>query len=152
MQPQPKQTLMDRFALRWADVVLRFRFLTILVALILVTAFAAGLTRLDVSTNYRVFFSDHNPDLQALEEFEATFTRADNFLFVLKPREGDVRDARVLQAVEELTERAWGVPFNTRVNSISNFQYTYADGDELIVEDLVENAGALSLDQVLPDA
>lgn len=144
MQPPSKQSFMDRFALRWADVVLRFRLLTILGSLILVLCFSAGLSRLDVSTNYRVFFSDHNPDLQALEDFESTFTRADNFLFVLKPHDGDVAQPRVLQAVEELTERAWSVPFNTRVDSISNFQYTYAETDDLIVENLIENAGTMS--------
>lgn len=148
MTTPTKYSLMDRFALRWADVVLHYRLLTILLALTVVTAFGAGLSRLDVSTNYRVFFSDHNPDLQALEEFEAAFTRADNFLFVLKPRDGDIRQPRVLQAVEELTDRAWGVPFNTRVDSITNFQYTYADGDDLIVEDLIEGAASMSANDV----
>ena len=43
-----------------------------------------------------------------------------------------------LEAVEELTEGAWQIPFALRVDSITNFQHTWADGDELIVEDLVQ--------------
>ena len=37
----------------------------------------------------------------------------------------------------EATEDAWQIPHSTRVDGITNFQHTWADGDELIVEDLV---------------
>lgn len=47
----------------------------------------------------------------------------------------------MLSAVEELTRQAWLLPYVLRVDSVTNFQYSRADGDELIVEDLVENAG-----------
>ena len=144
MQTQQIQSLTDKLALRWADYILKYRWFTIFVSLILVAALGAGLARLDVSTNYRVFFSDQNPDLNALETFEDDFTRADNILFVLKPRDGTVGQPVVLQAVEELTERAWGVPYNTRVDSISNFQHTRGEADDLIVEDLVTDAASLT--------
>ncbi len=44
---------------------------------------------------------------------------------------------RVLALVRDLTEDAWQIPNSTRVDGITNFQHTWADGDELIVEDLV---------------
>ena len=144
MKSPPTHSITDRFALRWADAVLTFRWTTILLSLAIVAALGAGLMRLDVSTNYRVFFSEQNPDLQALETFEDNFTRADNILFVVKPKDGDVAQPIVLQAVEKLTERAWGVPYNTRVDSITNFQYTLGEDDDLIVEDLVFDAASLT--------
>ncbi|MFY0680141.1 MAG: MMPL family transporter [Thalassovita sp.] len=147
MHPEPKPPMTDGFALRWADTVLKFRWMTILFSLVIVAVFGAGLLRLDVSTNYREFFSDRNPDLHALDQFEATFTRADNILIVLKPREGTVAQPRVLEAVEELTDRSWSVPYNTRVDSITNFQHTRGEEDDLIVEDLVFGASALSTAQ-----
>jgi predicted RND superfamily exporter protein len=42
-----------------------------------------------------------------------------------------------LEAVRDLTDDAWQIPHSTRVDALSNFQHTWADGDELIVEDLV---------------
>ena len=43
----------------------------------------------------------------------------------------------MLDALRSLTEDAWQIPYSTRVDGITNFQHTWADGDELIVEDLV---------------
>jgi predicted RND superfamily exporter protein len=43
-------------------------------------------------------------------------------------------------AVERLTAEAWKIPFAIRVDSVSNFQHTYAVEDDLIVEDLVKSA------------
>ena len=43
-----------------------------------------------------------------------------------------------LAAVGEMTERAWQLPFATRVDSITNFQHTKAEEDDLIVDDLVD--------------
>ena len=39
-----------------------------------------------------------------------------------------------------LTERAWKIPYSTRVDSVTNFQHTTADGDDLLVRDLVDEA------------
>ena len=100
----------------------------------------AGASRLEFSTNYRVFFSEANPELQAFENLQNTYTKNDNFFFVIEPRAGGAFDAETLAAVEQLTEAAWQIPYTIRVDSVSNFQHTYAIEDDLIVEDLVSNA------------
>ncbi len=64
-------------------------------------------------------------------------------LFVVRAKSGDVFTTRALEAVRDLTEDAWQIPNSTRVDALSNFQHTWADGDELIVEDLVP-AGPIS--------
>ena len=46
--------------------------------------------------------------------------------------------------MEWLTNEAWQVPYSIRVDSIANFQHTYAKDDDLIVEDLVTEAKNLS--------
>lgn len=147
MNSQTK-TAADRFALGLADVVIRFRYATIMAALLIVAAFAAGLPKLQVSNNYRVFFSDENPDLLAFSAFEATYTKNDDFLFVFKPKSGTVDQPSVVKAVEDFTARAWSIPYAIRVDSLTNFQHTYAQGDDLIVEDLIEDAASLSVTQI----
>ncbi|RWX51618.1 hypothetical protein VU01_11061, partial [Candidatus Electrothrix marina] len=54
----------------------------------------------------------------------------------------------MLAAVEDLTERSWKLPYSSRVDSITNYQHTKVEGDELIVEDLVENAEQLTAEQL----
>ena len=58
-------------------------------------------------------------------------------LFVIQPESGDVFQPRMLGLIRSLTEDAWQIPHSTRVDGITNFQHTWADGDDLIVEDLV---------------
>ena len=60
-----------------------------------------------------------------------------------KKKEG-VFNNITLSAVEKLTAEAWKIPYTIRVDSLSNFQYTYSVGDDLIVEDLVIDAESLS--------
>jgi predicted RND superfamily exporter protein len=62
----------------------------------------------------------------------------DNTLIVLAPDSGKVFQPETLAAVGEITERAWRLPFATRVDSITNFQYSHAEEDDLIVDDLVD--------------
>ncbi|MDC1287230.1 MMPL family transporter [Gammaproteobacteria bacterium] len=130
----------DRFAAALAHWVIAHRWLVLLLSLTLALGAGFGAGKLEFSTNYRVFFSDANPELQAFENLQDTYTRNDNFLFVFEPADGDAFSKQTLAAVERLTAEAWKIPFAIRVDSISNFQHSYSIGDDLIVEDLVKNA------------
>ncbi len=130
----------DRFAAALTQGVIRYRGLVLIGALLTAALIGSGATRLEFSTNYRVFFSEANPELQAFEELQNTYTKNDNFFFVVEPKEGGAFDRDTIAAVEELTEAAWQIPYTIRVDSVSNFQHTYATEDDLIVEDLVQGA------------
>ncbi|MGI9332536.1 MAG: efflux RND transporter permease subunit, partial [Gammaproteobacteria bacterium] len=109
---------------------------------------ASGARHLVFTTNYRVFFSADNPQLIAFEALENTYQRNDNVLMVLAPKDGKVVSAPALDAVEWLTEQAWQMPYSNRVDSISNFQHTQAEEDDLVVRDLVQG-GAQMEDEAL---
>jgi predicted RND superfamily exporter protein len=130
----------DRFAAALTRGVIARRWLVIAGAILLAAVIGSGASRLEFSTNYRVFFSEANPELQAFENLQNTYTKNDNFFFVVEPRSGSAFDAQTLAAVETLTEAAWQIPFAIRVDSVSNFQHTYAIEDDLVVEDLVSEA------------
>ncbi|MEM9822625.1 MAG: MMPL family transporter, partial [Bacteroidota bacterium] len=49
---------------------------------------------------------------------------------------GDVFTRENLAAIEELTAEAWNTPYSSRVDAITNFQHTSAEGDDLYVDDL----------------
>ncbi len=126
----------------YTDFVIRWRWLVILASLLASFGLIAGLKNIGFDNDYRVFFSEDNPHLRAFDQQQQTYTKNDNILFAITANEGEVFTPEVLSAVEEVTREAWGFPFALRVDSISNFQYSHAEGDDLIVEDLVENASA----------
>ena len=129
----------DKFSVKLTELVIRNKWTTILFTLLFTLACGYGAKNLAFSTNYRVFFSESNPELKAFESFQSTYTKNDNVLFVVKKNEpGNVFNDSDLTAIKEITERAWQIPYVIRVDSITNFQHTSAVGDDLIVEDLVE--------------
>jgi hypothetical protein len=105
---------------------------------------ASGMKELQFVNNSRMFFSKENPQLQALEMLENTYTKYENVLFVVEPASGNAFERQTLSAIEELTAEAWKLPYSSKVSSLTNFQHTRAEGDELIVEDLVRDAARLS--------
>jgi predicted RND superfamily exporter protein len=129
----PREGRVARFT-RW---VIRWRRSVLTAGVAVAVVAGAGARHLGLSTDYRTFFSDDNPDLVAYENVEDVYSKNDNVLFVVKPESGDVFTPRTLEAVRWLTEESWQIPNSTRVDALSNFQHTWADGDELIVEDLV---------------
>ncbi len=134
----------DRFAVGLTQKTIRYRWLVIVATVVAVVAIATGAARLEFANNYRVFFSDENPELQAFEDLQATYTKNDNFLFVLESQASSAFSRDTLSAVETLTEAAWQIPYALRVDSLSNFQHTQGIEDDLIVEDLVREAASLT--------
>ena len=126
------------FEERFAEWVVAARWPIIATSLILVALSAGGALFLQFSTNYRIFFSQDNPQLLALEALENTYGKSDNVIFMIVPEDRDATSEQALAATVWLTKRAWQTPYSTRVDSIANFQHTTADGDDLSVRDLVD--------------
>lgn len=138
-------TVSDRWAARLADFVIRRRWFVILATILAVAATAAGARHLEFSNNYRVFFGADNPELMTFEAFHATYTKNDNILIVVQPKKGKLFTPSQAAAIERLTASAWETPYAIRVDSITNFQHTWADSDDLTVEDLIKNGETMSL-------
>ena len=128
----------EQFATRFAERVLANRWLVIAITVFVVAVATVGITQLEFSANYRTFFDEDNPQLLALEELENTYGKNENIAFLIVPDDGDATSQDALSAAVWLTEAAWQTPFSRRVDSLANFQYTTADGDDLYVRDLVD--------------
>ena len=135
----------EEFAKRFAERVLSARWPVILGTLVWVAIASAGIARLDFSANYRIFFDEDNPQLLALEALENTYGKNENVVFLIVPDDGNATSQTALSAAVWLTEEAWQTPHSRRVDSLANFQHTTADGDDLVVKDLIDP-------QVLGDA
>ncbi len=128
---------------KFAKTIVTRPWLMIFLCLITVMAIGYGGKNLQFNTNYRVFFAEENPQLAAFDEIERTYIKTDNILFTVKPEQGDVFQPHVLKLLQELTAESWKLPYSQRVDSITNFQHSYAKEDDLTVADLVEKDGLL---------
>lgn len=133
---------------RYAENLLRLRWPVMIVSSLMAALMASGMQHLRFSGDYRYYFSETNPQLQAFDELQDTYTKVDNVLFVVEVENGSVFEAGVLEAIEYLTEEGWRLPFAIRVDSITNFQHTYAMGGDLIVERLIENASTMDAERI----
>ncbi|MEO1611048.1 MAG: MMPL family transporter, partial [Pseudomonadota bacterium] len=123
---------------RLADFIVRTRWLWLVVAIAVAAVSAARIDRIvPIDPDARIFFDPANPDRQNLDRFEAMFSKDDNMVILVEPSDGDVFTPETLAVIGEMTEEAWLLPFVRRVDSLTNFQHTYAEGDEMIVRDLV---------------
>jgi len=129
--------LSDGTIVKFARGVIRWRWAMIALTLLVTFAAASGAKYIGFASDYRVFFSDGNKQLEAFERMQKVYTKDDNISFVIKAAEGEVFTPKMLTAIRDLTDAAWKTPFSTRVDSITNYQHSYASGDELTVRDLV---------------
>ena len=126
---------------RW---IIRWKYLVVLACFLLVAAAASGGRLLTFSNDYRMFFGEDNPQLLAFERMQATFNKNDNIMFVVTPKDGKEFTRETLAAIKDITEQAWQIPYSTRVDSITNYQHTIAEEDDLIVDDLVVDPASLN--------
>ena len=75
---------------RYAEWVVAARGPIIAATLILVAIASSGMLFLGFTADYRIFFSEDNPQLLALEALEGTYGKSDNVLFPIVPDDGDV--------------------------------------------------------------
>ncbi len=121
------------------------RWLTILLSLLVMLVLAAGATRLIVvDVDFRNHFGESDPHLIALEQLEETYALSDVALVAVAPHEATIFTRETLVAIEELTEQLWRTPYATRVDSISNYTHSEGFEDELVVEQLIDEASSLS--------
>ncbi|MBO3699514.1 RND family transporter [Roseivirga sp. E12] len=132
-----------QFGERWGKTVVRFRWPVLIGTLLFAMAFGAG-GQMGFNSDYHVFFSEDNPQMLAYDGLQNKYTKDDNVFIVLAPKDGQVFTKETLTAIEELTAEAWQTPYSSRVDAITNFQYTRAVEDDLYVEDLIEDAASKS--------
>ncbi len=129
--------------------IMRRRWLTILLSVIVVLLLAAGAQNLvNVDVDSRNHFSKDDPNLVALEQLEGTYAISDTMLVAVAPKSGTVFTQESLAAIEELTEALWRTPYVIRVDSLTNYSHSEGLEDELIVDPLIDDAAALTDDDI----
>ncbi|MDN4503087.1 MMPL family transporter [Alteromonadaceae bacterium BrNp21-10] len=125
---------MDKLVKDW---VLTRTWLVIIAMMFITVVASIGAQNLYFRGDYKVFFGKDNPQLNEFESMQRTFNKSDNLGILVVPKNGEVFTQENLQLIWELTDEAWQVPYSSRIDSITNYQHTQAEDDDLLVEDLV---------------
>ena len=133
MKNENPQTRGDGFA----RLILNNPLLSLFVSVLLLLGAGYGAKNLSMSSDFRYYFGEDNPQRQAFEKIQNVYSKEDSALIVIAPSDGTVFKKETLAGIVELTDKAWKTPYSSRVDSITNFQYSYAEEDDLIVKDLV---------------
>ena len=116
---------------------IKFRYLLCALSLALAVALTMGGQKLVFDSDYKNFFDPDNPQLIAYDNLQAEYTKSDSLVIMIKPAEGDLFTERHLKTIQEITAQMWDAPFSIRVDSLSNYQHSWSEGDDLNVEDLI---------------
>ncbi len=128
--------------------VIRFRYAIITVTLVTMAVLGLGVAQTRHSNDARVFFGPDNIQRLTLEEIERRFTENNDLLIAVAPDSNDVFTVEALAAIFDLTERAWRLPYAVRVDSLTNYQHSSAQGDDLVITDLVPEIAALTAEDL----
>lgn len=111
-------------------------FVAVALVLALVGGLATGLPKIEADFSHRGFFYDDDPLLLAFDAFERRFGNDDAILVAVHSPSG-VFDEDTASLLQQMTQKMWLVPEVIRVESLANFNWVHADGDELLVEPLI---------------
>jgi len=130
------------------DLLLRHRVWWVIFSILTTAVFIVGGKNLYFETDYKIYFNDDDPQLVAHEGMEETYTKTDFLSIYIKPGEESIFTVENLSLIYKYTEIAWQTPYAIRVDSLTNFQHTAADGDDLNVADLVLDPADLNPGEV----
>ena len=136
---------MDKFVIKW---VAQRTWSVVLIVMLSVILTGFGAKNLYFRGDYKVFFGHDNPQLNEFEGMQKTFNKSDNLGILVAPKDGNVFTREHLQLLWDLTDEAWQVPYSSRVDSITNYQHTQAEEDDLLVEDLVLDPADLDAERI----
>ncbi|MEE2789061.1 MAG: MMPL family transporter, partial [Myxococcota bacterium] len=109
---------------------------SLLIGLLVFMACASGGRTLAPDFSYRVWFNDDDPLIMEFDAFERRFGNDDRAIVVVHSPSG-IFDKDSASLLIKFTQEAWKLPYTIRVDSLANFNWVHADGDELIVEPLI---------------
>ncbi len=116
---------------------LSYRYLLAILSIIFTILLAQPIKNLYVEADYKLYFKDNDPRLVAQEEMEDVFISGNNLGLAFEFSGSTIFTESNLAIIYELTDELWQTPYSIRVDSITNFQHTSANGDDLDVEALV---------------
>ncbi|MGH8603925.1 MAG: efflux RND transporter permease subunit, partial [Gammaproteobacteria bacterium] len=112
----------------------------LLSAFVLLAVSVPGLRGLTPDPTHRAYFKPSDPLRIQVEEMERRFSNDDSIVLMVHSPSG-VFDTETSELLVRLTEEMWRVPDIIRVESLSNYRWVHASGDDIAVESLIPDSG-----------
>ncbi|MCC7441412.1 MAG: MMPL family transporter [Bdellovibrionales bacterium] len=123
-----------------ADLVLKHPKKLLLAGLAMLALLVPGLGRLGTDFSYRIWFRADDPLLARFDAFERRFGNDDQ-AFVAVHSPSGLFDAESAALLRRMTEEMWQLPEVIRVDSLANYSWVHADGDDILVEPFLGEEG-----------
>lgn len=129
--------VIEKFFESWGHTVFRHPFKALLLIGLLSGALAMQVPKIVVDSREEAYFLKHDPALHEYEVFREQFGKDEYFVIGINPPEVFSQPfLKKLQALHGELEK--GVPYLKKITSLVNARHTWGKGDQLIVEDLLE--------------
>ena len=133
---------------RYTDNIIQHHKWIVFISLLFVIALGTGAKNLTATSDFNIYFSDTNPQLVAFKDLEKTYGKQDSLTFYIQPANKNLFTKENLSLIYKLTEKAWDLPYATRVNSLTNYQHTAVDGDDLNTDYLLNDLDSLNPEKI----
>ena len=91
----------------------------------------AGLLLADFESDFRLFFPKDSQLIQSFDDISDTYEQGDNIALYLKFNQTQAIDYNNLKVIEQADELANQLPYVRTVRSLSSFQKSFSENDEL---------------------
>ena len=119
----------------------KFRWFIVLGLPLVVLVLATSLKNVEMDGSYRIWFGEDSKILTDYDNFRKTFGNDDGVIIVFKDPNG-IFNKKALLSIDRITKALWKTKHIARVDSLTNYQYVYAnpeEADDIIVEDFIKD-------------
>ncbi|MDF1761894.1 MAG: MMPL family transporter [Oleibacter sp.] len=131
-----------------ARLLVRHHRLLAFISILLTLLAISGVMRMEFIADFSTLHGENSSEQADIDAVSAKYTSADSVYIILQPNADTIFSPHWLQLVEDVTEKAWTLPYVSRVDSLTNHQRIQVNGDDFIVTDLVTDASTLSPAQI----
>ncbi|MFA0114640.1 RND family transporter [Vibrio sp. 10N.261.46.E11] len=124
------------YSMKFVNVLAAKPVLVMILSLLIVAFTFVGLGRLSADFTHAGYFHKNDTWLVEFDNFEQTFGNDDSVIIAVKNDDG-LFNKDSIELLQHLTNEMWQLPDVIRVDSITNYQRVYAEGDDINVEPLV---------------
>ncbi len=121
----------------YSDFILKHPWLNIFFSLFIVAIFAPGNLYFQEKYDVRVWFQESDPHIQLLDVFERRFGNDENLVIALHSPSG-IFDKETIQTIHDLTEEMWRIPQVIRVESLTNYNDSRSDDEEIHIGPFID--------------
>ncbi len=121
---------------KYVEYIDRFKYFIIIGITLVVALLSLSLKDLAFEGSYKIWFDKDSKIIKDYEAFRSRFSRDDTFIVAFKEDNG-IFTQKAVQTILRLTDAFKKIEGVRKVESLSNYQYTSSEGDDIIVEDFL---------------